>query len=59
MAERDGPVDDAETELWDQTVKALLANGSTPTEAFDGANLVLRAYRRKREEPAGDHGRRS
>lgn len=41
--------DDEETVLWHRTVETLLAQGATPTEAFDGANLVLQAYRRKRQ----------
>ncbi len=36
-----------ETELWRQTVEQLLANGSSPVEALDGANLIMQAYRRQ------------
>lgn len=41
-----------ETALWRQTVERLLANGSSPVEALDGANLILQAYRRQLAAPA-------
>jgi hypothetical protein len=36
-----------ETALWRETVERLLANGSSPVEALDGANLILQVYRRQ------------
>lgn len=36
-----------ETTLWRQAVERLLASGSSPSEALDGANLILQAYRRQ------------
>jgi len=44
--------EDEETAYWRSTVEKLLANGVSPTEAFDGANLLLQAYRREREKKA-------
>ena len=35
------------TALWRRTLEHLLANGSTPADALDGANLILQAYRRQ------------
>ena len=39
-----------ETALWQQTVEALRVRGATLAEAIDGANIVLQAYRRERDE---------
>jgi hypothetical protein len=42
--------DDEETVLWGRVMETLLDRGASPQEAIDGANLVLQAYRRMREE---------
>jgi hypothetical protein len=42
--------EDEETALWRRTMEALLERGATPQEAIDGANLILQAYRRHRDE---------
>lgn len=49
-----------EATLWQNAVDALRAKGASLAEAMDGANLVLQAYRRQREELAARiTGRRS
>jgi hypothetical protein len=40
-----------ETTLWRETVERLLASWSSPSEALDGANLILQAYRRQSAIP--------
>jgi hypothetical protein len=46
------PTDEAEQEasLWQRTLETLIRRGASPAEAIDGANLILQAHRRKREE---------
>jgi hypothetical protein len=42
-----------ETTLWLRAAETLLANGHSPWEAMDGANLVLAAHRRQRAAQGG------
>jgi hypothetical protein len=42
--------EDEETALWRRTMEVLLERGATVEEAIDGANLVVQAYRRQRDE---------
>jgi hypothetical protein len=42
--------EDEETALWRRAMELLLERGATPQEAIDGANLILQAYRRQRDE---------
>lgn len=42
--------EDEEAALWRRIMEALLARGASPQEAIDGANLILQAYRRTRED---------
>jgi hypothetical protein len=42
--------DDEETALWSRVMVTLLERGASPQEAIDGANLIVSAYRRMREE---------
>jgi hypothetical protein len=44
------PADDTLTTLWRQSLESLIAEGATPAEAIDGANIVVEAYERQREE---------
>ena len=47
--------DDEDTglQVWHQAVAALLASGRTPIEALEGANLILEAWKRKRNGTPG------
>jgi hypothetical protein len=47
--EPEGPA----TALWRRAVEALLAKGAPPAEAIDGANLILTAYERQRDQDRG------
>jgi hypothetical protein len=49
---RMGNLDDEDSglEVWHDAVAALLASGRTPTEALEGANLILSAWRRRRDD---------
>lgn len=49
MAFEDEDLETEEAALWRRTVEILLARGNSPSEAIDGANLVLQSYRRQRQ----------
>jgi hypothetical protein len=65
VAENDdlpGPSSAPNTEalaLWQRTVETLVARGAAPAEAIDGANLLVAAYRRKRDALAAPSTRSS
>lgn len=44
----DDALPEDEVAMWRDAARALLEKGATQAEAIDGANLVLRAYRRQR-----------
>ncbi len=44
--------EDEETALWRRVMETLLAHGASPKDAIEGANIVVNAYRHKREEAA-------
>jgi hypothetical protein len=48
----DEDVNDDEIALWQRIVGELLARGSSRAEAIEGANLILAAYRRRRDDLA-------
>jgi hypothetical protein len=48
----DEDVNDDEIALWQRVVGELLARGSSRAEAIEGANLILTAYRRRRDDLA-------
>lgn len=46
-------VDDNEgnaTALWRRTVETLLSRGASPSEAIEGAHLIMRAYKRQQQQ---------
>lgn len=50
MNAADEDPDDTATTLWRRTVEVLVSKGSSPTEAIDGANMIVAAYRRTADE---------
>lgn len=45
-----------EERVWQDALGAMLEHGASPAEAMDGANLILRAYRRERDARGHDDG---
>jgi hypothetical protein len=54
--EGDSMDDDSGVRVWQDAAASLVADRRTPTEAFVGANLILEAWRRHREEAQEQRG---
>jgi hypothetical protein len=50
--------DDEEYRVWRHAMDGLLAKGENVADAMEGANLILQAYRRKRDNPVRQSGTR-